>query len=325
MKKLILGIIVSIIFAYFSFKGIDLEDLTEGLGNNDYTFFLPAIILLTMPLILKSIRWGILLNPLEKIQQKVLFPITCVGFMGILLIPMRAGEIVRPYLISKKSRIPISSALATIFIERVLDSMALLLILFVSIIVSDFPAWFTSIGYSLFFIFIFMICLILFTYYKKEKTLLVIRPFLKLLPEKIHTRIEEFTINFINGFEIIGNPGRLMYSIFLSILIWGVSALGIYCLLLFQNFDLPVISAFVVLIITMIGISMPTAPGFVGNFQYSCIIALSLFNISKSDALGFSIVYHISAIGITCLFGAVCLPFVQVPLKDLKKSFSRRN
>ncbi len=321
MRKFILGAFVSILFVYFSFQGIELENLTKGLGNNDYFYFLPSIICLVLPLILKSIRWGVLLNPLEKIKQKILFPITCVGFMGIILIPMRAGEIVRPYLVIKRSRVPFSSALATIFIERVLDVMALLLILQVLILISDLPPWFTSLGYSLAFVCILLICLIFFTYYKKEKSLLVTHQFLKLLPIRIHTRIEGLTKNFINGFEIISSPGRLMYSIFLSVLIWGVSGLGIHCLLLFQNIDLPIISSFVVLVITMIGISMPTAPGFIGNFQYGCIIALSIFNISKTDALGFSIVYHLSAIGITFLLGLASLLFIKIPLKELKKTF----
>jgi len=61
-----------------------------------------------------------MLSPHEIIKQKTLFPITCIGGMAIIFIPLRLGEVVRPYLINKKSQITFTSSLATIFLERFL-------------------------------------------------------------------------------------------------------------------------------------------------------------------------------------------------------------
>lgn len=51
---------------------------------------------------LRSYRWGVILQPMEKIDQLTLFSVTSVGFLAIVAIPARIGELARPFLISKK-------------------------------------------------------------------------------------------------------------------------------------------------------------------------------------------------------------------------------
>ena len=92
-------------------------------------------------------------------------------------------------------------------------------------------------------------------------------------------------------------------------------------LLRFCNFQLSPIVAFVILISTVIGVSLPTAPGMVGNFHYATIVALALFGISKSEALSFSILYHLTAIGKHILLGLIFLPSVQISFKDMLKRY----
>jgi uncharacterized protein (TIRG00374 family) len=78
-----------------------------------------AVLVLTQ--IIRSVRWGVILSPIKPINQRILFPITAVGFLAIIVVPMRLGEIVRPYLISAKQSVPVVSGIATILIERAMD------------------------------------------------------------------------------------------------------------------------------------------------------------------------------------------------------------
>ena len=78
-------------------------------------------------------------------------------------------------------------------------------------------------------------------------------------------------------------------------------------------------SAFVVLIVMAIGVSVPTAPGLLGNFQFACILALSIFNISKADAVAFSISYYIFGVGTYILLGLVFIPLTDFSLKTIKQ------
>lgn len=79
MKKLIAGIIVSVIFIWFSMRGVEYEEVFKALENINYVFLLPTIILFLCVPFLRSIRWGVVLSPINKISQKKFFPLHVSG------------------------------------------------------------------------------------------------------------------------------------------------------------------------------------------------------------------------------------------------------
>jgi uncharacterized protein (TIRG00374 family) len=131
--NIILGSLVGLLFVWLAFRGTDIEGLKSSFKAVKYIYIVPVVFLSIVVLVLRSYRWGVILEPLEKINQWTLFSITAVGFMAISLLPVRMGEFARPYLISKKSSIRMGSALATIVVERIFDMLTL------SIFSSYFP------------------------------------------------------------------------------------------------------------------------------------------------------------------------------------------
>ena len=202
MIKFIIGIAISTVFIWLSIQGIEYEGLLNGMKNVRCIFLFPAVFITLCVSVLRSVRWEMILSPIEKISQKKLYPITCVGFMAITLIPLRIGELMRPYLISIKSQIPMSSALATIFLERVLDIFVILLILALSVLNSNLPDWLIKSGYSFFITFIILGFFLFFTYYKKDSSLDFLKFLFNKLPQRISIRIEGFFQNFYEGFGI---------------------------------------------------------------------------------------------------------------------------
>jgi glycosyltransferase 2 family protein len=322
MKKAIIGLIVAAICIYLSIRGVVYEKVLENVQNVNARYFIPAIILFISGTILRSVRLGIMLSPLEKISQKLLFPITCVGFLAITLIPMRAGELVRPYLIKTKSQIPFTSSLGTIFVERVLDLSTLVFLFLFAMLASDLPKWVIYSGYTSLLIIIAIICLMLLFVGKTDSFINLFRPLLKRFPEKIDTKIVELVRNFVSGLKILSSLKNILYIVFLTLLIWVFAALSIYSLYFSLNLNLPFISSFVVLFITMIGISLPTAPGFIGNWQYGCILALAIYGINKNEALAFSLVYYLCGMIMTILLGLVFLPSTSISIKNIRKELA---
>lgn len=324
MKKLIFGILLSSALVYFSLRGIDYEKIFEGLKNVRYVYLVPAAVLIFLIVVLRSLRWAIILSPLRKISQKQLFPITSVGFMSIIFIPMRIGELMRPYLLSSKGLVPFSSSLATILVERVFDALTVLGLFLLVLLFSPLPSWLTKSGYMVMASFGLILFFIWFLYFKTQLFLRLLSPLLKSLPQGFHRRVEGLILNFVAGLRISASPMRLLGIFILTLLIWISAGLSIYSLFFFHRFQLSLFAAFFVLVVNLIGISLPTAPGMLGNFQYSCIMALSVFNLPKSEAFAFSMVYYFLGMGITILLGLVSLPFVDISvkktLKDIKGS-----
>jgi len=319
MKKLIIGILVSIIFLYFALRGVDYNELMLELKTARFGFLFPAILVVIVIQLIRSSRWGILLSPIQKIDQRTLFPISCIGYMAIIIVPMRIGEFVRPYMVNKKKDVPFSSALATIFMERLFDVFIMVLILFISLIfVDDIPPIFISGGKILFGIAVIALVFVGFLAAKTDATIRFINPLINKFPKKYSLKIINILKSFINGFRIISNVRNITVTLFLSASIWILNAFSTFLLFYFFNLDLPFTSSLLVVVITALGISLPAAPGFVGNFQFACVAALALFDVSKTMAFTFSIVYYIIGIIVIIVLGLIFVPSANISFKEVK-------
>ena len=321
LKKIIFGIAVGGFLLFIAFKDINYNEVVENFSHTDNIYLIPAFLVAILISVLRSVRWGIILSPIVCIKQKVLFPITCIGYMAVIIAPIRLGELVRPLLVSNLSKIPISSAVATIFVERILDSLCIILMFFILLATSDLPLWMTKAGQGLLYTFFVLVIVSFIFYYKTDFCIRFLNIFLKILPQKIKVYIELLFETFVKGFKIISEPRKILYAILLTILIWVAAAFVIYNLYFFQGIELSFKSAFVLLVVIIIGVSIPTAPGFIGSFQFACVLALSIFDISKPDAVAFSISYYIFGIGLYVLLGLIFVPFTNFSLMSFKEKF----
>jgi glycosyltransferase 2 family protein len=324
MKKIILGIIVSIVFVYFSLREVEFDKVLIAFKNSRYLFLIPAMALSLLASFLRSLRWGVILSPIVRISQRKLFPILCVGQMGAALIPMRIGEFVRPYLVNVESKIPLSSALATILVERLFDAFAVLSIFLFITFNSTLPDWLVTTGYVLIIALAVMSVFVLLINFKPKFAFKISSLLFKIFPQKLQWKLENMISKFADGFKIISSPIRLVYILLLSFAAWGCFGLGIYVLFSSSNLQLTLIDALIVLVCTIMGISIPAAPCNVGNFHFATIVALSLFGISKSEALSFSILFHFTAIGKHILLGLIFVPLVKLSFKDVKNRFNQQ-
>lgn len=318
-KKLLLGIGLGIVLIYFSVRGIDFNETIANLKKVHLGYAGLSLFFILFMQALRSYRWGVILQPMEKISQFTLFAATSVGFLAIAAIPARIGELARPYLIAKKSSIKMSSALGTVVVERVLDSLTVLAItVAVVILQKNLPNWMITSGIIFFILTLFMIAFVLGLVWRKETTIKIVNRILRPLPGKLAEKADKTIRHFIDGFQVITDVKRLLYLLFLSAVVWLVDIAAIYALFLAFGFDLPILAAFVVMVFLIAGIAIPT-PGFMGTWHAACILGLSLFSIARPESLPFALVYHFLAISVVIILGMIFLPFNKFSLDDMTK------
>ena len=318
-KKAIAGLALSALLVWLSIRGIEFRGVVDGFRTIRCGYVLPAVVAMFLMQLLRSIRWGLILRPIEKVDQLSLFSVTSVGFLAIIAIPARLGELARPYLIAKKSRIPMSSALGTIFVERVLDSLTVLIIAVLALFFTPLPPWLIRSSVLFLLVTLGLAAVMIRVIVRREATLRILAPLIGRLPARYAGTVNRLIDHFIEGFRIVADPALLFSATLLSIVIWLVDVVAIYLLFLAFGLHLPVAAAFVLMIILIIGIAVPTAPGFIGNWHYFCILGLGLFGIPKTDALTFAIIYHALSIGIVILLGLIFLPFNRFSVSDLRR------
>lgn len=318
-KKVIAGLALSALLVYLSLRGIDFGEVTRGFGKIRYGYIAPILAGMVLMQLLRSYRWGLILSPLGKVGQGILFSVTSVGFLAIIAIPARLGELARPYLITRKSNISMSSAFGTVFVERIFDCLTVLIILLFILFFTPLPLWFIRAGLVLLLMTAALLAAMVLLLVKREASLKILCPLVARLPGRYAAAVNRLLDHFIDGFRSLVDPRLLSSVTALSLAIWLLDVAIIQLMLMALGFELPLAAAFVVMIILIVGIAIPTAPGFIGNWHYSCILGLSLFAVPQAEALGFAILYHFMSVGIIVLLGLAFLPFNRFSLTELRR------
>lgn len=311
---------MSVILVYLSLRGVDMETVVSGLREVEVGYVIGAVLIMIIMQVVRALRWGALLRPLAVVGFPALFSVTSVGFLAIVALPARLGELARPYLITKKSPVPMSAALGTIVMERLLDSLTVFSIFLCVFALTPLPPW--LVRASVFFILLTagVLAVVLFALRRRGAGPGSLSRLTDLLPRPFYERFRGIIGGFLDGFRVMRNRRPLVEAGLLSVVFWLIDALAIYLMLRAFGLALPPVAPFVILIILIIGIAIPAGPGFVGNWHFFCILALSLYDVPKAQALSFAVLYHFLSIATVVVLGLIYLPFNPFSWGDLKRA-----
>ena len=128
--KFVFGVAISIVFLWFSLRGLHLQAVWHYIQVANFWWILPAVAVYFAAVWARTWRWHYLLRPLKSVPLKRLFPIVCIGYFGNNVYPARAGEVIRAFVLRRNEGISVSASLATIIVERVFDGLVMLLFVF---------------------------------------------------------------------------------------------------------------------------------------------------------------------------------------------------
>lgn len=259
-----------------------------------------------------------MLSSLKVIKVHSLFSSVMIGFMANNLLPARAGEFVRAYVVGRRENISKSASFATIVVERIFDGFTLLFFLIIMLAFFPFPTWVKNMAYMALGIYSFALVVVFLLKIQTRKTLNFLTSLLKPFPKKIANKVIELSSSFTSGLEILKQGKNILFVAFFSIVMWTIFAFAIYFGFLAFDFSLLFHASFVILVIVTLGILIPSSPGFVGTFQLFCISGLALFGIAKDHALSFSIAFHATQFVPTVFIGLICLWIENISLKEIK-------
>lgn len=318
-KKLIAGLILGGGFAYLSLRNMELGDVLARLGSLEYPYLLAALLLIILIQLIRAFRWGIIMSPLGKIAPWDLLAITSIGLLAVVALPARIGEAARAYLVARKTTIPMSSALATILVERVFDSITILVMAAAVLIFVPLPPWMATASVFFALITLVLVALIFLALQGREKVSGILASFINRLPLRYAEPIKGLVKGFIDGFRVLVQEKKILKAAVLSAIIWLLSVLVI--VILFAAFSLPVplIAAFVLNVVLIVGIAIPTAPGFVGNWHYSSILGLGIFGIAQAEALSFAVIHHFLSIIVVIIMGLIFTFTSRISLIQIKR------
>jgi uncharacterized protein (TIRG00374 family) len=212
-----------------------------------------------------------------------------------MVLPLRIGEVVRPVLLSRMAKLPLSGVLASVLLERIFDMFTILFLFGVSASVVNVSDQVRQWGWMLSGLAGAVAAVIILIRLQEKLALRIARRLADLLPGQAGEQAYGFAQGFVHALEMLDSPMAYIRAFAWSIYLW--MAISVIYVLGFWAFhmDVPALrGALVMTTLVAIAVSVPSAPGFIGSFQLGCVLGLRIFGIDDSPALAFSLIVHLT-------------------------------
>src|ERR1041385_3401902 len=142
-RKLLFSLILTAVLlaALYRFTGWDFDWslFASSLWNIQPVWLTASIVATFLTFVARAGRWQVLLNPMKSIRMGALISTNVLGFSAICLLG-RAGELFRPIWLTRHEQVPLTASVATILVERFLDTLMLIALFGGALLVVKLPS-----------------------------------------------------------------------------------------------------------------------------------------------------------------------------------------
>jgi uncharacterized protein (TIRG00374 family) len=308
--RVALGILISAGFLVFAFRGQDYGRIREALGQANYAYMIPALACYLVGVCVRAFRWKVLLRPLVRVPVREIVPINAVGFMANNILPLRTGELVRAYVVSRRFSVRKTAALATIAVERLFDWLTMLGFILTAATVVSLTSQLRHIAILAFALFagalIGLFVLTLGGSLRDRLLQIVLGP----LPASFADRVERMAESMLSGLGVLRRKTDLALVAGLSVTAWLFEASTYWWAARAFGHDLTSVMGIPETLLTT-GIAnlatlIPSGPGYVGTFENGIGLVLSnALDVPKTLALSYAIALHALLFFPVTFWGAV--------------------
>jgi hypothetical protein len=321
-----LGLAAFLLWLFF--RNLDLAELgrTISAAHPGWLAFALAITLANLPH--RSWRWTRLLHHAQRIPQRDAFSATCIGFAATVLLPARAGEIVRPAVLSRRTGLPFAPSLASIAVERLIDLVVVVLLFVVYAAGGWAPADLSPeahgrlellrrsafvVGAGTLAVF-GALALLAARPHLAER---VLEPLGRFLPSRIAPRVVGLLRSFLGGLASIRTGEDAAVMTVSSVAMWLLNALQFHAVMRAFDVVLPFPASFFVLTWAVLGLAVPT-PGGVGGYHAAVAYSLTgFYGVAAAPAAATALVTHAVAFVPVTLLGVGFLAGSGLTLRRL--------
>jgi uncharacterized protein (TIRG00374 family) len=238
-RRVWFGIIITLVFIGLFLYETDFGEMRDAFAKANYAIAFASLPVYFAGIWVRTVRWQYLLRPVARVSALRLYPVVIVGLMANNLIPARAGELVRAYVLGERERVSKAASLGTIAVDRLFDGLTLvpMLVIVIAFVESSerFPMpvvdWTVNLvqlavlmavlfGIALAFLFV-----LAFSHRWRDR---IDRLVLRLTPARLRPQVEGLAHSFFRGLESLRSPLDLGVAWVMSGVSWLLEATMYY-------------------------------------------------------------------------------------------------
>jgi len=277
----VVGLPLSALLFWLAFRNADLDEISSVLAEADVGSVVLAGIALAGVYGGQALRWRAIARTPE-VRGARFGEMVVSGVAVNNVLPGRVGDLLRARWLQVAARIPAGRALATVFVDRAFDVLALVVFLTISLPFISSADWLRRIAVGglvlLLALGLVLVAARAYTRYRTRER----RGQRSLLRRIARDTLEGLADLRVRGVVLAGA----------SLLTWAIWGLGAWFVAQALGIELSPAEAIFTTAVINLGVAIPSSPGFIGTYQWLGVSALTLFDVPTDQALAFAILMH---------------------------------
>jgi uncharacterized protein (TIRG00374 family) len=321
-----LGIVLSVALLGWTLRDVSFPEVWEVLRHANPWLLLGSTALATAIFPLRARRWRPILHDVSPdLPLGPLWRATAIGMMVNNVVPARAGEIARAFALARERRdVPFAAAFASLVVDRVFDSMVILLLMAWAMLAPTFPVGTTIAGQPVARIAIILgitmvagLGVVATLAYAPDRIVQLFEAVAGRVLPSFQARGAEILRSFATGVGVLRNPTHFVAVFLWTVVHWLCNAAAFWLAFKAVGVALPFTPALFLQGVIAVGVAIPSSPGFFGVFEALGRAGLGVYGVPGDLAVSWAIAFHLlSYIPIT-LMGAVYFARMGLRLGEL--------
>lgn len=304
------GLLAAIVLLWLALREVAWADFAAVLGRARWGWLVVSWICILLAPAVKGLRWRFLLPQGEGSPRWWrLTAVLAVGQLANVVIPARAGELTRSYLVGRERPGGMGLVLGTILVEKVLDGLALLGIAGGLALTMALPGWFGTASLAFAGTLALIAGLVV--------ALTLARGPLAAWSRRMPPRLRRLAEAGLEGVGALRERRVLVPATLSTAGIWLLGLASNYVLFLALGLPTSVSAALLLLVVHYLAVLIPGVPAQVGLFHYVTVLALEVFAVGPELAMPYAVVLHGLIYGTIIAAGAVAAPALSLDLGGL--------
>jgi uncharacterized protein (TIRG00374 family) len=311
--KVLLSLLLAAGLCWLVLRQVNPADVGRRIAAASPAWLLVSAALSMGAYVIRAWRWVWILKPVGAVTLGDAYYATAVGFAGNFL-PARAGEIIRPAVLARDSRLPFSALLASILFERLLDAASVFF--FLGLAFLD-PPWGGSrrssgppvaVGTVPLAVLAAIVVLSYLAVFRRVTLEKVADRLLLFCPSRWRVPARAAFSAFLDGLALVRDltPGQWGAVLGTSLSMWFIINLQIACVVKAFGIGLPLSASYVLTFAAVLGLAVPTPAG-IGGYHAAVTGALEQFGVARDTALGAATLAHAVSFGPIALMALALL------------------
>lgn len=328
--RTIVGVALSLLLLAWVLRDVSPREVARQIAQADLLLLTLSVAITMLGFAVRALRWGILLTPIDRrVAFRPRFAAVMIGFAANNLLPARVGEFARALTLARVTSVGAAASFATLVVERILDGLVLVGLLFWAMSAATFPALESVAGIDPRAA--ARVVALLMGFAGGVLLLLVLMPTpavrlaekvgRRVLPERAARAVVAALESFLAGLAVLRDGRLLALSVGLALGQWVLT--GVSFLLAFRAFGIdqvPFVGAIFLQSLISLAVAVPSSPGFFGPFEAAARVGLALWAVAPEKAVSFAVGYHIAGFIPVTLIGIYYVWRLDLSWRDVRRS-----